>query len=156
MWQRIQTVFLALVVACMALSLFLPVWIYADVDTGATHHLYPLHYTIVKDGERTTTYFPYSAMAVLMIAAATLAIMELRRYDDRILQIKMGTLNSLILALAMISIVVFSNQLSKEYATGWKYGFSLYLAFGGVLFNWLAIRFIRRDEKLVRDADRLR
>jgi len=156
MWQRIQTIFLALVVLCMVVSLFLPVWIYNDPTTNVTHQLYPLHYSMIQNGERTTHYIPYCVMAVLMVAAATLAVMELRRYDNRILQIKIGTLNSLVLALAMVSIVILSNQLASEFSSGWKYGFSLYLSFGGVLFNWLAIRFIRRDEKLVRDSDRLR
>jgi len=156
MWQRIQTVFLALVVASMVVSIFLPVWLYIDAQTGVEHQLYPLHYSIVENGVKTTTYFPFCVMAMLMVAAATIAVMELRRYDNRVIQIKMGTLNSLILAGVMISIVVFSNQLAKDHASGWKYGMSLYLAFAGVAFNWLAVRFIRRDEKLVRDSDRLR
>jgi hypothetical protein len=156
MWQRIQTVFLALTIACMVISIFLPVWILTETQTGVVHQLYPIHYSVVADGQKTTQYFPYCVMALLMSAAATIAFMELRRFDNRILQIKLGTLNSLVLALVMISIVVFANQLSKELQYGWKYGTSLYLAFGGVLFNWLAIRFIRRDEKIVRDSDRLR
>jgi hypothetical protein len=156
MWQRVQTVFLVLVVASMVISIFLPVWLYVDAQTGVQHQLYPLHYSIIENGQKTTSYFPFSVMAMLMIAAATIAVMEIRRFDNRILQIKMGTLNSLVLAGVMISIVIFSNQLAKEHASGWRYGLSLYLAFAGVAFNWLAVRFIRRDEKLVRDSDRLR
>ena len=64
--------------------------------------------------------------------------------------------DSLILAGVMISAVVFANQLVKVSTGGWKYGLSLYLPFVGVTFNWLAIRLIRRDEKIVRDSDRLR
>jgi hypothetical protein len=30
------------------------------------------------------------------------------------------------------------------------------VVFGAVTFNWLAMRFIRRDEKMVRDSERLR
>lgn len=156
MWQRIQTVFLALVVASMVISIFLPVWLYADAQTGVQHQLYPLGYSVIENGVKTTTYFPFTVIAILMIAAATIAIMEIRRFDNRMTQIKMGTLNSLLLAGVMISIVAFSNQLAKDHTTGWKYGYSLYLAFAGVVFNWLAIRFIRKDEKLVRDSDRLR
>jgi hypothetical protein len=32
----------------------------------------------------------------------------------------------------------------------------MWIMFVGVACNWLAVRFIRRDEKLVRDSDRLR
>lgn len=156
MWQRIQTVFLSLVVISMVSSLFLPIWVSEDPMSDITRSLYPLHYTTIEGDNRITTYFPYCVTAILMLAAATIAIMEIRRYDDRMVQIKMGTLNSLILAGVMISAVVFANQLAKLSPGGWKYGLSLYLPFVGVTFNWLAIRFIRKDEKTVRDSDRIR
>ena len=156
MWQRIQTVFLSLVVLSMLSSLFLPIWVSEDSMSDVSRSLYPLHYTTIEGDSRITTYFPYCATAILMLAAATIAIMEIRRYDDRIVQIKMGTLNSLILAGVMISAAVFANQLAKLSPGGWKYGLGLYLPFIGVTFNWLAIRFIRKDEKTVRDSDRIR
>ena len=62
----------------------------------------------------------------------------------------------MILAGVMICDVAFSNQMSKTYPIPWKFEFSLYLTFAAVAFNWLAIRFIRKDEKMVRDSDRIR
>ncbi len=156
MWQRIQTVFLALVVVAMLVSIFLPIWVFQDPVSGVKHELYPLHYTVKNEGSPTTLYFPYCITAILMIAAATVAVMEIRRFDNRITQIKMGTLNSLLLMGVMIAAVVFSNQLARQFNYGWKYGLTIWTAFAGVFFNWLALRFIRRDEKLVRDSDRLR
>ena len=91
-----------------------------------------------------------------MIAAATIAAMEMKRYDNRILQIKMGTLNSLVLMGVMISAVWFIYNLPTQYHAVWQNGLGLWVLFAGVTFNWLAVRFIRRDEKLVRDSDRIR
>ncbi|MFZ6001682.1 MAG: DUF4293 domain-containing protein [Bacteroidota bacterium] len=156
MWQRIQTVFLALVVATMIISIFLPIWVYQDPVSGVKHELYPLHYTIKEGETRSTLYFPYCATAILMVAAATIAVMEIRRFDNRITQIKMGTLNTLILLGVMISAVMFSNKLASQFNYGWKYGFTIWTIFAGVTCNWLALRFIRRDEKMVRDSDRIR
>lgn len=156
MWQRIQTVFLVLVVVSMVVSIFMPIWVFQDPVTSVKHELYPLHYTVKEEGKATTLYFPYFATAILMVAAATIAVMEIRRFDNRITQIKMGTLNSLILMGAMICAVVFSNQLANQFNYGWRYGLALWTTFAGVAFNWLALRFIRRDEKLVRDSDRIR
>ena len=156
MWQRIQTVFLAIVVVSTLLSVFLPIWILDDPATGMQHQLYPLHYTQIQEGVRTTHYFPYSLTAMLLIAAATVAISTIRRYDNRFTQIKLGMLNTLLTAGVMISIVVFVSDLTKNYPSGWRYGLPFYLAFVSVVCNWLAIRFIRRDEKLVRDAERIR
>ncbi len=156
MWQRIQTVFLVIVVVSMLSSLFLPIWATVDPDLEIKKSLYPLHYTTTEGETRTTAYFPYCATAILMIAAVTIAIMEIRRYDNRITQIKMGTLNSLILMGVMLCAILFANSLIKENPGGWKYGLGLYLPFVGVTANWLSIRFIRRDEKMVRDSDRIR
>jgi hypothetical protein len=58
--------------------------------------------------------------------------------------------------LVMIVSVVLSNQMAKAYHFPWKYDYSLYLTFVAVACNWLAIRFIKRDEKIVRDSDRIR
>ena len=156
MWQRIQTVFLALTALLMGVAIFMPIWVGGEPG-GQTFQLYPLHFSSYRDGViETTSYMPYAITALLMAAAATIAIMELRRYDDRILQIKLGTLNSLILMGVMISAVLFANQASSEHPAGWDYGMALYLSFGAVFFNWLAVRFIRSDEKKVREADRMR
>ena len=156
MWQRIQTLFLVIVVVSMLLSLFLPIWVSLDPDSGITKSLYPLHYTVQEGEIRSSTYFPFCATAILMVAAATIAIMELRKFDNRVTQIKMGTLNSLILMGVMLCAILFANNLIDSNPTGWKYGLGLYIPFVGVTCNWLAIRFIRRDEKLVRDSDRIR
>jgi uncharacterized membrane protein YiaA len=137
----------------MVLSMFLPIW---NITDGTKEmQLYPLHFTIVENGARVTSYFPYCMTAILMTAAATLAILEIRRFDNRITQIKIGTLNSLVLAGVMICVVVFYNNVTKEYGYG-RYGLSLWIPFIGVASNWLAMRFIRKDEKLVRDSDRIR
>ncbi|MFZ9980418.1 MAG: DUF4293 domain-containing protein [Cyclobacteriaceae bacterium] len=154
MWQRIQTVFLALNVVCMAAGLFFPIW--AGQENGVGFRLDPLHFTEFREDGETNIYLPYSITALLMAAAATISFMEIRKFEDRHTQIKMGTLNSLVLMGAMISAVLFANQLSTEHPEQWTYGPTLYILFAGVTFNWLAVRFIRRDEKIVRDADKLR
>jgi glucan phosphoethanolaminetransferase (alkaline phosphatase superfamily) len=153
MWQRIQTLFLVLVVTSMTVSLFLPIW---KLTEGTKEfQLYPLHFTTIENGASVTTYFPYSITAILMVAAATIAIMEIRRFDNRLTQIKLGTLNSLILAGVMICIVIFYNSVTKEYGYT-RFGWVMWITFFGVACNWLALRFIRKDEKLVRDSDRIR
>ncbi|MFZ6014651.1 MAG: DUF4293 domain-containing protein [Bacteroidota bacterium] len=154
MWQRIQTVFLAIVIITLITTIFLPIWVFQD-DSGRTHELYPLHYTIVENGQRNTQYMPYAITAILAIASATLAFIEIRKFKDRVLQMKLGALNSLFMAGTIGSSVYFATQLVKTFQGG-NYSFGLYLPAIAVISNLLANRFIRRDEKLVRDSDRLR
>ena len=69
MWQRIQTVFLVLVVISMVVSLFLPLW---KVTDGTKElQLFPLHFSTIENGQRTTQYFPYSVTAILKIGRAS-------------------------------------------------------------------------------------
>ncbi len=139
----------------MVASIFLPIWVHEAI--GQSHKLYALHYSIVgQSGEMThTRYMPYCLTAILAIASITLSLTEIRKYKDRVLQMKLGALNSLLLAGTIGSAFVFSNQLAKDFDGG-KLGLGLWLPGVAVLCNVLANRFIRRDEKLVRESNRLR
>jgi hypothetical protein len=154
MWQRKQTIFLALSAACMILMIFFPAWL--AIDNGVEKMLYPLHYTIKTDGIRNTIYFPYALSAILAVAAATLSIFEITKYENRMLQIKLGALNSLVMAGSLMALVWFATQLIKSNQIAGEYGLSLWMPAGAMVSNMIANRFIRRDEKLVRDSDRIR
>ena len=154
MWQRIQTVFLVIAIISLVASIFLPIWTNRDAS-GDTHVLYALHYTVIQNEERTTLYFPYSLTAIFAIASATVAFVEIGKYKNRMLQMKMGALNSLFLVATIGLALYFASQLFKIYPTG-QYGLGMWLPGVAVLCNLFANRFIRRDEKLVRDSDRLR
>ena len=69
---------------------------------------------------------------------------------------KLCFLNTFILMGVMGSAIYFATQLNSEFNTVGLSRISLWIIFGGVACNWIAMRFIRRDEKLVKDSDRLR
>jgi hypothetical protein len=155
MWQRLQTLFLGLVVIILIVSMFLPLWKYVD-SSGIRYELYPLHYSVIEGEQRNTAYFPYSITAILMVAAATVAITTIRRFDNRLTQMKLAAFNTLFLMGVMGAVVYFSSKLNDEFKyVGLSRG-ALWTIFSAVLFNWIAMRLIRRDEKIVRDSDRLR
>lgn len=155
MWQRIQTVFLVIGILSLIAAILFPIWVH-DAG-GQTHKLFALHYTVTgQSGETISTeYIPYCLTAILAIASITISIIEIGKYKNRILQMKLGALNSLFLAGTIASAFIFSNQLANEYQGG-QLGLGLWLPGIAVLSNLLANRFIRRDEKLVRDSNRLR
>lgn len=155
MWQRIQTVFLLIAIISLIAAIFFPIWVHQDT-IDQTHKLFAFHYSITgQSGEMLTEYFPYSVTAILAIAAITISFIEIRKFKDRVLQMKLGALNSLFLAGAIASAFIFSNQLSKEFEGG-QFGLGLWLPGIAVVCNLLANQFIRRDERLVRDSNRLR
>ena len=154
MWQRKQTIFLVIVGACMLMSIFFPIW-KSTVD-GVEKSLFPLHYSIDESGTKTTTYFPYSLTAICAIAAATLAFFEIGKFQNRMLQIKLGALNSLFMAGCIGSAVYFATNLIKSNQQAGEYGMAIFLPVAAMISNMIANRFIRKDEKLVRDSDRIR
>jgi hypothetical protein len=154
MWQRIQTVFLVIAIISLVVSIFLPIWANSDAD-GKRHVLYAMHYTVVDGDALSTIYFPYTLTAVFAIASATVAFIEIGKYKNRMLQMKLGALNSLFLVATIGTALYFASQMLKTYQGG-QYGLGMWLPGLAVICNLLANRFIRRDEKLVRDSERLR
>ena len=154
MWQRKQTIFLVITAACSALMIFFPIWVAVDKD--AEKMLFALHYTI-KDGDvRDTHYFPYLLCAVFAVASTTVAILEIGKFENRLLQLKLGALNSLLMTGAIGTAVYFATRLIKANQLGGEYGLGMYLPALAMISNLIANRFIRRDEKLVRDSERIR
>ena len=154
MWQRIQTVFLLIAIVSLLASIFLLIWVTND-NNGDKHMLYAMHYSVVQNNDQSTTYFPYSLTAVFAIASITVALIEIGKFKNRMLQMKLGALNSLFLVATIGCAVYFASDLMKAFQGG-QYGLGLWLPGVAVLANLLANRFIRKDEKLVRDSERLR
>ena len=138
----------------MLLAIFFPIWV--AVDNEVEKMLFPLHYTIKSGEVRNTIYFPYALCAVLAVAAATVAAMEIGKFENRLLQLKLGALNSILMAGAIGSGVYFATRLIHANQLAGEYGLGLWLPAVAMFSNVIANRFIRRDEKLVRDSDRLR
>jgi len=158
MLQRIQTVFLLLIVVLMTAVLFFNIWVgqYAEGYVNFTAVYLEVNRTSTG-GSTELIYSPYLIIAVLAVASVTVALIEIFRFKNRLLQIKLGALNSLFMAGTVVVMVLFSNNLGENYqVTESQYGIAMFLPVAAMICNLLANRFIRRDEKLVRSADRLR
>src|ERR1051325_3879407 len=106
MWQRVQTIFLAVAVACLVAMIFFPVW---EVKTEALRlTLYPLYYRAQQGTDIQEIYFPYSIIAILGLAAATIALIEIQKFENRLLQMKLGALNSIFMAGCGFAAVFFA------------------------------------------------
>jgi hypothetical protein len=154
MWQRVQTIFLAVAVACLVAMIFFPVW---EVKTETVRlTLYPLYYRAQQGTDIQEIYFPYSVIAILGLAAATIALIEIQKFENRLLQMKLGALNALFMGGCGFAAVYLSLKLQRSVQAPGSFGFALYLPFAAMLLNTIANRFIRKDEKLVKDSERLR
>ena len=103
-------------------------------------------------------YFPYLIIGILGLVSAGIAIYELFQYRNRLLQIKIGAINSLIMGIALggaiYSIIQFDKEICPFSPGHFHEGF--YLPAAAMLSNVIANRLIKRDEKIVRNSDRMR
>ncbi|WP_216690479.1 DUF4293 family protein [Hymenobacter siberiensis] len=157
MIQRIQSVFLLLLALAMLSLLALPLWHKVD---GLTHQ------------ELTLTAFGFDAhgltvpagigpvwlIGTLAAASAALAFYEIFQFRTRMRQLMLGSINLLLITATLGAEFYF--QTKGEQLLNIKLEGQVLLAFYlptlALLLNLLANRFIRRDEQLVRSADRLR
>ena len=162
MIQRFQSVLLLIAAIFMILVLFFPLW--QKVDTRASEIASITAFTLRYEkfdpsGERSLISekqtFYISGLAVV---SALVALFSVFQYRNRLRQIQLGALNSLLiggtLGTALYFILKAEKFLAIEVQGTYQFGF--YLPVAALLCNMLANRFIRRDESLVRSADRIR
>ena len=156
MLQRIQTIFLFLAVVFMVLFTLFPIWVYENTEI---HRLqaYGL-FSTNSSGEETLTYWPYAASGILGLAVLINSIIEIFSFRKRLTQLKLGALNSLLLAATLITSVWFATDIRNTLPLEGPgvFGLSLFFPVISMICNFLANRFIRKDEDLVRSMDRLR
>jgi len=129
MIQRIQTIYLLLILGLMASMLFLPI---ADIDS-----------------------FSWTLFAECSFTAL-LSLVTIFLYKKRKLQIKIcyGILGLLILSYLIIFFNFWLPNYTSEAVVAFK--IPVVFPFFAIVLDILAIRAIKKDEKLVRSLDRLR
>ena len=159
MIQRVQSLFLAGVVVCLAAALFFPIWEKMDSESETGAVLKAMHTEIhIPEEPVKKEQFPTIFLGILAIVGMVIGIVEIFQYRNRLSQMKLGALNSLILAGFLGLSVYFTFRMEKMISIAGEgtYDMGMYLPAAALIFNLLANRFIRKDEALVRSVDRLR
>jgi drug/metabolite transporter (DMT)-like permease len=159
MIQRVQSLFLLAVAICLTAALFFPVWEKQDFNTDSGVIL-EVFFTEVHPVDQPVTreYFPTAILGILAIIGITVAIMEIFQFRSRLSQMKLGALNSLVMAGFLGVAVYFTFRMEKMVSVQGEgtYEFGMYLPAVALICNLLANRYIRKDESLVRSVDRIR
>ena len=156
MLQRLQTIFLFLVLVIMVLFLLFPIWVYENTEI---HRLqaYGL-YSLTASTEETLILWPYASAGILGLAVIVNSLIEMFSFKNRLRQLKLGALNSLLLAATLITSIWFATDIKDVLTLNHPgiYGLSVFFPAIAMICNLMANRFIRKDEKLVRSMDRIR
>lgn len=157
MLQRIQTVFLALVVIVGVLASFFSILSFTGYETTYVMNLYK---TVAAD-DATNVVAKNMGVGVLQGVVQVLALVIIFLFKNRQLQMKLAKLNILLIALQIAAIVVYIDTVksaigatSEDIVVNFKFGAAIPLL--SLVLTYLAIHFIKKDDKLVRSADRLR
>lgn len=154
MIQRIQTLYLLVAAALMAVVLFAPLAWFAGEAGEFELHAFALE-TTGGEAVQSTVY-----MGIVLALACVLPFVTIFLFRRRLLQIRLCVVEMVLLlgALAMEGIYYFlSWRVFSDMAfhtQGLKPAIALPLVC--MLFAYLALRAIFRDEMLVRAADRIR
>ncbi|MEE2953948.1 MAG: DUF4293 family protein [Bacteroidota bacterium] len=130
MIQRIQSI---LLLFASILSLILIFYFPVLLDAHGTY--------LLKDN--------FSFVRLLLLLSAGLSFFAIFQFKNRKRQILIALFSRLMITISLFLIIVIHKQ-DKEFDSG------LFLLIVPFLLLWLATYYIKKDEKIVRSADRLR
>lgn len=142
--------------------LFLPMWNKIDMQVGEVVEMnaFEIVYSSIDETGAKTPMATEDTfwVGVLAILASGIAIFSIFQYRKRLLQMKLGAVNSLVMGGCLLLAYYYSTKgdMMLNPSTVGNYQLGFYIIAMAVACNSLANRFIRRDEKLVRSADRIR
>jgi hypothetical protein len=146
MIQRIQTLFLLFVVALAAALFSLPVFVTSTTSTAKVVSAVP--HMIQSD----------LLTSIVVALSGLTAFISIFLYRNRQRQTLLCRLNLLFILAALGLILQASDTSSLPRSVQVSVSYSLAVCFpvAQIVFNWLALRFIKKDDDLVRSAERLR
>jgi Domain of unknown function (DUF4293) len=154
MIQRIQTVFLFLAIIALAAFNILPYWQTSVGEDGISHQLMSYGFATINNEEVSVEYGLQALVAGISALAIIIFLIEIFKFKNRILQLKLAIGNSLLMSINLLLMTYFIMNLQEEYQGGFGVGIFIYAL--AMILNILARRFIQKDENLVRSVDRLR
>lgn len=157
MIQRVQTIFLFLIAVAMGVALANPLWEKVGTQPSEMAHLTALQYS--QQQGMTTFVTPMWYLGLLIGLVVLSSFYAIFQYRNRLTQTALCAVNALMLTAIMGIVLYRTLYAGKAYGSPADQGnflLGFYAIIAALVFNALANRFIRRDEKLVRGSDRLR
>ncbi len=156
MLQRIQTVYLALVFVVIAIMSFLPLVIFHAGDQVFYLNLFRF---VGVEGTEVQPILPNPWMLpILSAGVAIISGVSIFRYQNRKQQIKLNMFSMLLNFGLLAALFIMAESVAKLEPVNDTviYDIASYFPIITVLLLIFANRSIRKDEKMVREADRLR
>ncbi|MCC5929368.1 MAG: DUF4293 domain-containing protein [Cyclobacteriaceae bacterium] len=163
MIQRIQSLFLLATTLAMFCMVIFPLWDKTKEDGSERIEVTVQHVVHYKVTDTTVGLEILQKKNVIYIAflavmAAVLAFYNIFQYRNRLVQTKICAATAFLImaSLAVSAFIIFDAERVFDSSVKGNYKVGFFMSALALIFNSLAVRFIRRDEKLVRSVDRIR
>lgn len=158
MIQRIQTIFLLLVVISMGVTIGTTLWVQNQTSAGDSWELSAFMLSNLDASGQVIQSSSKWYIAALASFAGLLALISIFQYRDRGRQMMINMVNSLVMVGTVVSVFLTTNGINSEIGStdSGTYQLGFWAILAAMVFNMLANRFIKKDEALVRSVDRIR
>ncbi|MEM7550689.1 MAG: DUF4293 domain-containing protein [Bacteroidota bacterium] len=154
MIQRIQTLFLIGVIILMGLSMVFGHWFGANDSTSLRIFSF---FAIQSSGpDNSQILYPYTWIGIFGSLSILVAVIEIFLFKNRLLQMKLGLLNSLLIGLCVGSSLFLVWRAQNDLGAYGSYEYGVFFPLAAIILNRFATRFIKKDEDLIRSVDRIR
>ena len=156
MIQRIQTLYLLAATVLMALAFFLPLMTFGTIEGVATVYSYQ-----VVDAAGVVEALPWY-LSFLFLLTMVLPLGTIFRFKKRLTQIRWCVVEIVLLVGVVLMEMLYAYRFNQLFSSlspevlASSYKVTMLFPLVSMLFVWLAMRAIFRDEMLVRAADRIR
>lgn len=162
MLERPQSLLLLVTVLAALIGTQVPLWMEVDPQTGCGYavNAWCREEFGPQDSSLpvSTTYYPHILVGMLLVLSAMMAAYAISQYRDRALQLQIGAVNTVMLGAAMVIVCYLVVQ---QCGSSWstlvgQCELGCLLPIVALGSNLSASYCIRRDEELVRSAERIR
>lgn len=154
MIQRVQSVWLLLTSLTLFVLLALPIVSTLDKGTEFSIYAHGLHHKAVTAGSELIVDL-FLPLIIFTAAVALLSLVNIFMFRNRLLQKRI----CIMIILGILALGVWIGWMASEIPGGLEnasYKAGTFLPLLALIFCILALRGIRKDEQLIRSADRLR
>ena len=151
MIQRIQTIYLLFATIILVIILFLPIASMVDAQANSFSYLF---YGVV-DSSNTTVIIDYP-LAIILVLMPFLNLIAIFLFKTRILQMRICIFNILLMLGSLAMIWFYSYEAENVLFVDTYFSYPVVFPLVAAILTFMAFRGIRKDEILVKSANRIR
>ena len=156
MWQRIQTIYLILVILLMTAGILLPSAEFFNAEKNITYLLDSRGIIEISQQDTVNKLASTNPLTFLFGLILFVTTFSIFKFQDRKKQFRLATISTILILIYIIAFIVFIFYAKNKLYADFSFQYPAVFPVIALILSYLAMRGISKDEKLVRSLDRLR